>query len=79
MVIANHLLHNDTQLGGNLSFRRGNTWISEIDTCLAKQGCIGQVLELETHQDIRGSDHAPLSVTVAIHTAIVTNTDMLIK
>ena len=31
------------------------------------------------HQDIRGSDHAPLSVTVAIPSATVTNIDILIK
>ena len=73
MVIANHLLYNKSQLGGNLSFRRGNTWISELDTCLAKQDCIDQITQLEIQQDIRGSDHAPLSVTVAIPSATITN------
>ena len=79
MVIANHLLHNGRQLGGDLSFKRGNTWVSEIDTCLAKQECIDQILEVHTHQGMRGSDHAPLSVTVAILTATITNIDMLMK
>ena len=79
MVIANHLLCNNRQLGGNLSFRRGNTWISEVDTCLAKLGCIDQITQVETNQDIIGSNHAPLSVTVPIPSATVTNIDILIK
>ena len=36
MVIANHLVYRDTRLGGNLSFKKKDRWISEIDLCLLK-------------------------------------------
>ena len=79
MVIGNHLLYNGRQLGGNLSFRSGDTWKTELDICLIKEDVIDQVTQLDIHQDIPGSDHAPLSVTIAIPTATATNIDMLLK
>lgn len=66
MVIANHLHKNGRQLGGDLSFKRRNTWISEIDLCLTKRDCIDLIKSVEVRQEVRGSDHAPLCVTLMI-------------
>ena len=59
MVVANHLLYNDRQLGGNLSYKRRQLWISELDLCLTKQECLGQISEINIRQDIVGSYYAP--------------------
>ena len=66
VLVANHLSCGDKTLGGNLSFRRGNTWLSEIDLCILKTDCIPLVKELKVVQDVSGSDHAPLCVTLNI-------------
>ena len=63
MVVANHLRFQNKQLGGNLSFRR-REWISEIDLCLVKYKCIDMLEDLQIQQDIEGSDHAPITVTL---------------
>ncbi len=65
MVVLNHLSHNESKFGGDLSYRRGLNWISEIDLCIAKANCINRVKHLEVNQTIRGSDHAPLCVSLA--------------
>ena len=65
MTVMNHLKQSDQTLGGNLSFRRGATWISEIDLCVVKSSCVGMISSLHVNQAIKGSDHAPLCVSVA--------------
>ena len=77
MIIANHLQYGGNHLGGNLSFKRGDQWISELDLCLAKQECLSQITELEIRQDIVGSDHAPLCVTMKLPTATCTSIEEL--
>ena len=79
MVIGNHLLYNNRQLGGQLSFKRRQQWISELDICLAKQECLDQITKLVIRQDIIGSDHAPLCVTITIPSATITNIELLTK
>ena len=59
-------MYDDKTLGGDLSFRRGNTWVSEIDLCLAKNECMSLMKELIVDQSIKGSDHAPLCVILDI-------------
>ena len=66
LVVANHLCYGNKKLGGNLSYRKGNNWISELDLCLVHERCLPLVKELITRQEIRGSDHAPLCVTMDI-------------
>ena len=64
MVVANHLKYDGKQLGGNLSFKRNNRWISEIDLCLVKYSSLNTLKELCIRQDMLCSDHAPLTVTI---------------
>ena len=64
MVVANHLKYDGKQLGGNLSFRRGDRWISEIDLCLVKYSSLNVLKDLCIRQEIMCSDHAPLTVTI---------------
>ena len=79
MVVANHLNYMNKQLGGNLSYKQRQLWISELDLCLAKQTCIDQIAKVDIRQDIKGSDHAPLCVTLAIPSATITNIESLMK
>ena len=62
IVIGNHLDIGERILGGDLSYRQGSIWKSEIDICLIKQEIIDVIEEVYVHQEIAGSDHAPLSV-----------------
>ena len=43
MVVLNHLTRNGRTFGGDLSFKRGSNWTSEIDLCVLKQSCIDRV------------------------------------
>lgn len=62
MLIANHLVIGDKILGGNLSYKQGSRWISEIDLCLVKSEIVKEIESVSVEQGIHGSDHAPLSV-----------------
>ena len=62
-----------------MSFRRGQQWISELDLCLAGDDCLEQLSVVNTRQDIKGSDHAPLCVTLDIPSANVSSIDDLIR
>ena len=66
LVIANHISHKGRSLGGNLSYRKRERWVSEIDLCLIKYQCLDVIKKLEVNQCIKGSDHAPLSVELDI-------------
>ena len=66
MVVMNHL-NRDGYTLGDLSFRRGSIWISEIDLRIGKFDCIRFVSSLEINQTIKGSDHAPLCVDLVNH------------
>lgn len=79
MVICNHLAYKGRQLGGQLSFKRRQHWISELDLCLSKHDCLEQISELNIRQDIIGSDHAPLCATLAIPSATVTSIGSLMR
>ena len=72
-------MYKNRQLGGQLSFKRRQQWISELDICLSKHECLDQITEINVRQDIKGSDHAPLCVTIAIPTATITNIQLLLK
>ena len=79
IVIYNHLAYKSRQLGGQLSFKRRQQWISELDLCLSKHGCLEQISELDMRQDIIGSDHAPLCATLAIPSTTATSIESLIN
>ena len=65
MVIGNHLVYNGREFGGGLTFRRGPTWISEIDMCILKENILGLLKSVEINQNIYGSDHAPLMIQLS--------------
>ena len=60
LVIANHLKYNSKCFGGNLSFRKSENWISEIDLCVIHEDVLPLLNEVEIKQEIKGSDHTPL-------------------
>ena len=72
LVIANHLKYNGKHYGGNLSYRKGTRWISEIDLCLIHEDTLPILQEVEIRQEIKGSDHAPLCISLS-----ATNFDFL--
>lgn len=66
LVVANHLCCDRKLLGGDLSFRRREQWISEIDLCVAKNECVNMISDIRVDHTVPGSDHAPLCVTVSM-------------
>ena len=72
LVIANHLKYNDKCFGGNLSYRRGTRWITEIDLYLIHEDVLPILNEVEIRQERKGSDHAPLCISLK-----ATNFDLL--
>ena len=68
--IANHLtpVNNLKTLGrtwgGNLTYRKKQNWISEVDLCLVSLPLVKAVSHFSVDQDLKyPSDHAPVSVT----------------
>ena len=66
LVISNHLRYGNKIFGGNLSYRKGKKWISELDLCLVHEKSLPLLKEVIVRQEIKGSDHAPLCVTMDI-------------
>ncbi|KAG0710222.1 hypothetical protein GWK47_023245 [Chionoecetes opilio] len=64
MVLVNNIKHNSKVLGGDLSFKKRNLWVSEIDLCVAKNDCVPYVKTIDVNQSMWGSDHAPLCVVL---------------
>lgn len=52
----------DRVLGRNLSYKKRETWLSEIDLWLVKYQIFNVIKKLEVNQCIKGSDHLPLCV-----------------
>ena len=46
MVIGNHLTYQGKKFGEGLTFRRGASWISEIDMCIVKEKNVILMLKL---------------------------------
>ena len=78
MVIVNHLVSGTKNFGGDLSFRRGGQWISEIDLCLAHPTILTKIGDLCIRQDILGSDHAPLCISLDLNKGSLTNAEDLL-
>ena len=77
VVTANHLSINSVQMGGNLSNRKGKEWVSEIDLCLVKNISLRSLRYLDIKQDMKGSDHAPLTMEMDLTEFACVPTSML--
>ena len=64
LVVTNHLKHRNRVFGGNLSFKKGNKWVSEIDLCLVHEKMLPALAKVEVRQDFIRSDHAPICVSL---------------
>ena len=79
MVIVNNLKYNGQLYNGNLTFKRRNTWLSEIDLCISKRQCLSMIQDFRVHQEVIGSDHAPLSITLTANAANIISPKQLIQ
>lgn len=79
LVVANHLYRNGKLFGGGLSFKRRNTWISEIDLCIVKGTCVDMISKVDIDHDIPGSDHAPLCVVLSVASGVAVSPDELLQ
>ena len=62
-LVSHSAPKDDFQTG--LSFRRRETWISEIDICISSEKTLKFIKSLSTNQDLQlPSDHAPLELEV---------------
>ena len=67
LLVANHLVTGNTELGGGLSFRKRQNWISEIDLCVASATMLNRISQLALYKNTNlPSDHAPLAITVRL-------------
>ena len=78
-LVANHLSHNGQILGGESSFKRSDTWLSEIDLCVVKSSFVTTIRTLDVNQNITGSDHAPLYMSVDTRGRRLMTSSMLMK
>lgn len=77
LVIVNNLLYGREHFNGNLSFKRRDTWLSEIDLCLCKVTCLDKIRDFHVHENVRGVDRAPTSITLDIKQGKVISTNNL--
>lgn len=50
-----------------LTYKKGNTWVSELDTCLVSSTMLSEVRQFSViHSDCLPSDHAPVTLTKAL-------------
>ena len=47
LVVVNHLIYREKQLDGDLTFKRKDEWISEIDLCIVKKESLCMIKEIE--------------------------------
>lgn len=64
LATFNHLIHREKEFGDNLRFKRRNEWLSELDICISKQESLNLIRDLSVRQDVIGSDHAPICVSL---------------
>ena len=79
MAIGNHLTCQGKNFGGGLTFRRGASWISEIDICLVKEKALNYLKSVEVNQYISGSDHAPLMVELNLPVVFESAPELLLE
>ena len=65
MVVVNHLNEAENSRNTELSFRKKQRWISELDICIADKKALPIITRLRTEQSLRmPSDHAPLEMNL---------------
>ena len=63
-AVVNHLRYGNHEYGGGRSFKK-QSWISELDVCVASWKAVPMILKLKIENEMRlPSDHAPLEVTL---------------
>ncbi len=61
LVLVNNLCYNGTCFGGGLTFRRGGSWISELDLCFVSPCLLSSIERFEVIQNSSlPSDHGPI-------------------
>ena len=67
LLVLNNLIYGERTFDGNLTFRRKNVWISEVDLCLIAPTLIDAITEFSINNDISlPSDHAPISISIDV-------------
>ena len=67
LLVLNNLKQKDTLYPGAMTYRRGNTWISELDICLLTPGILPHIIQLYFNHDTSfPSNHAPIMVEVDV-------------
>lgn len=67
LLVVNNVKYQDKHFSGNKTFHRVDVWISMVDTCIASAKIINHVQDFVVLQRDDPSDHAPITVTVAIN------------
>ena len=70
LVLLNGLMHGTHIFPSDLTFRRRNIWISELDICLISPECLPIIKNMSINQRLDlPSDHAPISCQISMQDA----------
>ena len=76
-IIVNNIFKDNKHFPGNLTYKKGRRWISEIDLCITNENSFKYIKNLAINNEITGSDHAILEVDLNIN--ICDNTHCLLS
>ena len=67
LVVLNNLKTSSKHFHGGLTYRKRDTWVSELDTCLVTSRLIDYVRNFEVVKTVNfPSDHAPISISLDV-------------
>ena len=66
LMVVNNLKHCEKYFKSNLTYRKRNNWISEIDVCIASYKILNCIQSFNVNNDLNlPSDHAPIAVALS--------------
>ena len=67
LFFVNNMVFQGRYYEGSLTFRRRQTWISEVDVVLVSKNILPQIIDFKIDQSLSfPSDHAPISVSISV-------------
>ena len=61
-IVVNNLSCKGCVVYAPMTYRQGKIWTSELDLALMTPSLVAQVDEFKVDNDVKGSDHAPITI-----------------
>ena len=66
LIVINNLKFNDMYYASNLTYRKRNDWVSELDVCIVSCNILQCIKEFSVNNDLSlPSDHAPIAIVLS--------------